>query len=57
MAVIAVMVYRIAVATALYQITRTNATFHSNAKLMISLSAAFLNLIIIVILNKVSNIN
>lgn len=55
MAVIGVMVYRIAVATALYQLTKGSA-FYSKAKLMVSLSAATLNLIIIVILNKVGGL-
>lgn len=52
MAVIGVMVYRIAVSAAMYQVTK-DSVFYSSAKLLISLSAAVLNLILIVLLNKV----
>ena len=54
-AVIGVMVYRIAVSAAFFQFTTEsqNKTLKANARLLISLSAAVINLIIIVILNKV----
>ncbi len=53
-AVVSVMLYRIAIVAIVYAITKgLSEFFSSNAKLLISLSAATLNLILIVILNKV----
>ncbi len=53
-AVIGVMVYRLAVTTVMYSFAKKlSPLVYSNTKLIISMSAAFLNLIIIVILNNV----
>ncbi len=53
-AVIGVMVYRLAVTTVMYSFaSRFSDAIYSNTKLIISMSAALMNLVIIVILNMV----
>ena len=54
MAVIAVMIYRVSVSSVLFPIARNISLSYSQVKLMVSLSAATMNLLVIVILNKVS---
>lgn len=54
MAVFAVMVYRVTISAVLYPITESLNLSYSQLKLAVSLSAASMNLVIIVILNKVT---
>lgn len=52
-AVFAVMIYRLAITLVMYQWAKDRSEFfYSNSKMIISMSAAFLNLIAILILNK-----